>query len=203
MENLGDAAPGARPRDAEGTRQRILVVAKGLFARHGYDGTTVRAVAGAAGVAPNLVTRYFGGKAGLFQAATTVELGVPEILPGPWAELGGRIADRVVARWSSAEDDDPLQMMLRSAGTSEEVAGALGRFLAAQAARPLAAHVRRQRGLTSGQAADVAAAVGALIMGTIMSRYVMRGGPLAAKSDAALRRWLATTIQRLLDTPVC
>lgn len=52
-------------RDAAATRQRILEHAQRQFARHGYAGVAVKGVADAAGVSPNLVTRYFGGKDGL------------------------------------------------------------------------------------------------------------------------------------------
>jgi AcrR family transcriptional regulator len=192
----------ARLRDAGRTRQRILTAARAAFAAHGYDGTTVREVAADADVAPNLITRYFGGKAGLFQAATMVELGVPETLPGPWASLGERIARQVVARWSGAPGDDPLLMMVRSAGSSPEAATALASFFAAQAARPLTLHVQRERECTRRHAEDVAGAVGALIMGTVMARYVMNAGPLAGKGDASLRRWLAVMVQQLLEAPM-
>ena len=88
-----------RRRDARRTRQRILEVAGRHFAEHGFDGTSVRAVAGEAGVAANLINRYFGGKAGLFAAATTIDLQARAALPGPLRALGSRLARRVVERW--------------------------------------------------------------------------------------------------------
>ena len=87
-------------------------------------------------MAPNLVTRYFGGKAEMFAAATTVDLQVPAVLPGPLSELGARIARGVVERWEAADSADPLLMMLRSAGSSPTVAEALGTFFATQASQP-------------------------------------------------------------------
>src|ERR1700746_2119090 len=113
---------GRRPRDARRTRERPLAVAGRHFAEHGYDGTSVRAIATEAGVAANLITRYFGGKAGLFAAATTIDLRVRPILPGPPAALGDRIARGAIQRWESADTADPLLMMLRSAGTSPSAA---------------------------------------------------------------------------------
>ena len=55
---------------------RIRRVALALFAEHGYDGTTVRAIAGAAGVSPGLVIHHYGSKAGLREAidAEVVEI---------------------------------------------------------------------------------------------------------------------------------
>ena len=188
-------------RDAARTRQRLLDVARQHFARHGYDGTSVRAVAADAGVAANLVTRYFGGKAELFATATTVDLQVRAVLPGPPAELGARIARRVVERWEDADAADPLLMMLRSAGSSPSVAEALGSFFAVQASQPLAEHLAASLGCTAEDARARAMSVGALIMGVVTGRYVMPSGPLAQADRASLTAWLADRLQRVLDGP--
>ncbi len=192
---------GAPPRDAERTRRELVHVARSAFARHGYDGTTVRAIAAAAGVAPNLITRYFGGKAGLYRAATAIELDVASILPGPWSTLGHRIARKVVRRWEGVAPEDPLLMMVRSAGTSDEAAQALGRFFDEKAAGPTVAYLVTDLGCTPEAATDRVAAIGALIMGVVTMRYVMRSGPLAAASSAALEAWLGERLQRMLDEP--
>ena len=70
MERGDDAAdnpgPGhGGPRSA-GTRRAILDAARSAFAAHGYDQTTIRGVAAAAGVDASMVMRYFGSKAWLF-----------------------------------------------------------------------------------------------------------------------------------------
>jgi AcrR family transcriptional regulator len=190
-----------RRRDARRTRERILVVAGRHFAQYGYDGTSVRAVAADAGIAPNLITRYFGGKAGLFAAATELRLDVPAVLPGPPDTLGARIAARVVQRWENAEAGDPLLMMLRSAGTSPAAARALADFFAEQAARPLCRHLAESAGCSTEAAANRVAAVQALILGVVTSRYVMPGGPLAEADASCLTAWLGDQLQRLLAGP--
>lgn len=196
------ARPGeGRPRDACRTRQRLVEVAGRHFAEHGYDGTSVRAIATEAGVAANLITRYFGGKAGLFAAATTIDLQVRAAMAGPPATLGDRIANRVVQRWEPADAADPLLMMLRSAGTSPSAAEALAKFFATQASGPLAEHLTATFGCTARDAADRASAVGALILGVVTSRYIMRAGPLADADRASLTAWLGDRLQRLLDGP--
>lgn len=192
---------GRRPRDARRTRERLLDVAGRHFAEHGYDGTSVRAVATEAGVAANLITRYFGGKAGLFAAATTIDLQARALLPGPPQALGDRIARGVVQRWESADTADPLLMMLRSAGTSPSAAEALAKFFATQASAPLAEHLTTTLGCTAHDAADRASAVGALILGVVTSRYIMRTGPLADADRASLTTWLGDRLQRLLSDP--
>ncbi|MEY9524006.1 AcrR family transcriptional regulator [Bradyrhizobium japonicum] len=51
------------------TRREILLTASRLFAENGYAGVSVFEVARAAGVFPNQITYYFGGKDGLFVEA--------------------------------------------------------------------------------------------------------------------------------------
>lgn len=178
-----------------------MEVAGRHFAERGYDGTSVHAIAREAGVAANLITRYFGGKAGLFTAATTIDLQTRAVLPGPPESLGSRLARSVVERWESAGTADPLLMMIRSAGSSPSAAEALREFFAAQASRPLAEHLRISLGCTACDAADRAAAAGALILGVVTSRYIMRTGPLAGADPASLIAWLGERLQRLIDDP--
>ena len=58
-----------RKRNAEATRAAILEAAKAQFGRTGYDLTSLRDIAGEAGVDMALVKRYFGGKEALFTEA--------------------------------------------------------------------------------------------------------------------------------------
>ncbi|MEH1165291.1 TetR family transcriptional regulator [Micromonospora sp. CPCC 205539] len=60
--------PQERQRDPERTRQRILDAAAAEFSAHGYAGARVRAIAARAGVNQQLVSYYFEGKEGLYQA---------------------------------------------------------------------------------------------------------------------------------------
>ena len=201
---MSDAEGGCaepRRRDARRTRDRLVVVAGRHFAQHGYDGASVRAIAADAGVAPNLITRYFGGKAGLFEAATALDIDVPSVLTGPDSELGGRIAGNVVRRWENVDAADPLLMMLRSAGTSPAAAQALGDFFTEQAARPLIGHLARTPDCSPEAAADRVAAIQALILGVVVSRYVMPRGRLAEARAEAVVAWLADAVQRILDGP--
>ena len=61
--------PGSRrTRDRAGKKQALIVAALKLFASKGYDATTTREIAAAAGCAEGLIHRYFSGKAGLLPA---------------------------------------------------------------------------------------------------------------------------------------
>src|SRR5262245_57735090 len=57
-----------KPRAPDDSRNRLLAAAKKLFAVRGFDGVSVRDVVAAAGVNVSLVSYYFGGKQGLYEA---------------------------------------------------------------------------------------------------------------------------------------
>lgn len=58
-----------RRRNAASTKAEILLAAKRAFADLGYSQTGIRHIAALAGVDSALIQRYFGSKAGLFEAA--------------------------------------------------------------------------------------------------------------------------------------
>jgi AcrR family transcriptional regulator len=182
-------------RDAAATKQRILDQARSQFARHGYAGVAVKAVADAAGVSPNLITRYFGGKDGLFLAATRVELPVEQSFDGDRASLGARLAASIVERWFGQGGQDPLLVLQRACGERPEAAEALAGFLDRNSLEPLRRYLR-ESGLDDAAARDRAAAIDAFVLGVSTRRRVLRS---ELGDRAQLEAWLATTIQRLAD----
>ena len=58
----------ARDRQREATRQRILDVARRLFAEYGYDDVPVTEIGREAGVSHSMINVYFGSKSGLLYA---------------------------------------------------------------------------------------------------------------------------------------
>ncbi len=73
MRAMTDRSAGASARAPEGrkaeTQARILGAAIGLFAEFGYDGASITAIAGRAGVSRATIFWHFGDKATLFQEA--------------------------------------------------------------------------------------------------------------------------------------
>jgi AcrR family transcriptional regulator len=54
-------------RPSEVTRERIMKAAERLFAEHGYDGTSIRAIVAKAGVNQAAINYHFDGKDGLYR----------------------------------------------------------------------------------------------------------------------------------------
>lgn len=65
---------GAAFRDGPSTRRRILKAALKAFARHGFDGVSLRAIANEAGVNHQLIGHHFGSKQDLWDAALDARL---------------------------------------------------------------------------------------------------------------------------------
>jgi TetR/AcrR family transcriptional regulator len=61
-------APEERRRDAERTRQALLDAAQAEFGAKGFAGARVGAIAERAAVNPQLISYYFGGKQGIYDA---------------------------------------------------------------------------------------------------------------------------------------
>ncbi len=61
------------------TRENLLIQARALLWAHGYSNVSLRTIASAAGVDVALVSRYFGGKRGLFQATLEGAFDVPDV----------------------------------------------------------------------------------------------------------------------------
>lgn len=115
-----ERAPTIKKRDAVATRAAILAAAHQRFLRESYDSVGLRDIAGDAGVDVALISRYFGGKEGLFRTVV-IEEKRPNVFlePKNVAELPGFLAQLVV---EDADEDRYQRMemfiiMLRSASS--------------------------------------------------------------------------------------
>ena len=84
-----------KARDADRTRQAILHAAQQIFTEKGFAEAGVRDITARAGVNQSLVSRYFGGKLKLFEAALDVALDARLMtdLPKLTDWFGGEVAE--------------------------------------------------------------------------------------------------------------
>ncbi len=184
-----------RPRDADQTRARILAAARHEFTRTGYGGVTVRSIAARAEVAPNLITRYFGGKQGLFAEVADVHLDVDAMFDGPRETLGARMAEAIVRRWTTLGGDDPLLALMRAAGDHPSAAAALTEVLDRESLRPLQARLEAE-GFAPADAAARARSIDVFLVGVTARLRMLADEPI---DPDALRDLIATAVQRLVD----
>jgi len=210
----GDIPGTGGPRSA-GTRRAILDAARSAFAARGYEQTTIRAVAAAAGIDASMVMRYYGSKAGLFAAAATADLQVPDLRAIPAASWGEVLVRYLVERWEDTSRDDELILLLRTAVTSEAVAAQLQEVLSRLLTEPIAALYgpAGDGPAGGGSASDVpagdgraddwgaaerAAFIAAQLLGLALCRYILRQEPLASLPAADVVAAVAPSVQRYL-----
>src|SRR5262245_1171972 len=115
------ARRNTQPRSA-GTRQRILEAARARFSADGYERATIRAVAADAEIDPSMVMRYFGSKEGLFAAAASFDLDLPDLAALPRRERGRRLAQHYLHLWERDPAGGGLAILLRTAATNDSAA---------------------------------------------------------------------------------
>lgn len=190
------APPG--PRDERGVLSaRILGAAREAFAETGWAGTTIRAVARAAGVDPALVYHYFGGKESLLDAATAPPQKWLENVAATWTaprgELGAELLRLMLASWTDEEVGPVLRAVLQTAAheasTREKLRTIVERSLMGVSHLGVDEHDRLVRsGLISSQ-----------IMGLAMMRYVWEIEPVASMTDDEIIAAVAPNLQHYVE----
>ncbi|WP_285248164.1 TetR family transcriptional regulator [Pseudarthrobacter sp. efr-133-R2A-89] len=179
----------------------MLDAARKLFAEHGFDGTSLRQVARAAGVDPAMIHHFFNGKDELF--ALSVELpadpeqvlaGMAESDPGQRAELMVRTVLRL---WESPAQAGLLAFLRGTIGSTARTS-----LLREAVARRV---ISRITASVPGPPEEVALRgnlVATQIVGLMMVRYVVRLEPLASAPAEDVVRLVAPTVQRYLTGPI-
>ncbi|MDP9817011.1 AcrR family transcriptional regulator [Spirilliplanes yamanashiensis] len=187
---------GRRPGNPD-TRESILAAAREAFAERGFDKTSIRAIATAAGVDPALVHHYFGTKDKLFVASMNVPFDprelLPSILAGGAEEAGARFVRVFLGIWDSPAGAAGVALM-RSAVSHDWAARLIREFIATQVLRRVTAGL----GIDPDEATMRASLVASQMAGLAMARYILKFEPLASAPPETLVAAVAPTIQRYL-----
>src|SRR5580704_6941469 len=183
--------PSSRAEQRRRTEARILDAATQVFLSAGYDRTTIRAVASAAGVDAGLVMHYFGSKQELFRRVIDAAP-VPEVSGAP-----GQAAEQILAGLASRLADEPVASLalLRSMLTNPEAASAASDGIAryqAQIAQAIPADDADLR----------AAIISAITLGIMVSRHLIKSGELATADPAHVIRLLRPCMLSLTAQPL-
>jgi AcrR family transcriptional regulator len=192
--------PSARrsgPRGPEADlRSVILDAARPLFAERGYRETTMRAVAGAAGVDVALVAYYFGNKEGLFTESMNIPVHPQELIAHAFAEgpeaAGPRLVEMFLGLFESPATGPALIGMLRSAVGHESTRKAFSEFVAT-------AILRHYEELLPGpDSRRRMMLVGSQLIGMAMLRFVLRIEPMVERPRDQVVTDLGAAVQRHL-----
>lgn len=169
-----------KTRDAEATRATILATARAQFGADGFERTTIRSIAAAAGVDPALVMHYFGNKAELFAAASELDVAFPDLAGVPPDRIADVLVPLFVEVWGPQGSFLPL---LRAAATNRAAADKLLGVFVEKVTPALMA-------VTPDRPAERAALVGSQVIGIAVARNVLGVPPLVHMDDATLIEWL-------------
>jgi AcrR family transcriptional regulator len=182
--------PSSRAEQRRRTEARILDAAARIFAAAGYERTTIRAVASAAGVDAGLVMHYFGSKQELFRRVLDAAP-VPEISGPPeqateqiLAALADRLANEPVASLT----------MLRSMLTNPEAASVASVAIARYQAEIAQA-------IPADDASLRAAIISAITLGITVSRHLIKSDELASADPAEVISLLRPCMTSLAAQP--
>lgn len=193
--------PRTKSADAPAARDRILAAAREEFSERGYDKTSMRGIAKAAGVDSALVHHYFGTKEQMFEAAVEVAfspvLSVRDsVLEGPLDGVGERLTRTIFGFWENPTTRKPLLAVVRSAVNHEAAAAVFRRLVATQ----LLYRIARRLDLPDAELrAELAAAQ---LVGVAMLRYVIKVEPLASADPEQIIRRVAPVVQAHLTAPL-
>lgn len=187
---------GRRP-GAPDTRQHIVAVARRAFGERGYDATSLRSIATAAGVDPGLLIHYFGSKRGVFLAALEVTIR-PSALFEDLKGLSSRhIAEHIVRRYLTllerSEPRDVVMGLVRSAVSNEQAADMLRELLLHQVLTSLLPLIEQP------DATMRASLIVAQLVGIAMLKYVVRAETVVRATNAELVALVSPAIEQYLE----
>ena len=168
---------GRRPGNPD-TRTEITATARRLFADFGYEKTSVRDIATAAGVDPAMIRHYFGSKAELFRSTVGWPFDTDglaaRIITGDRDELGARLTRVFLQAWDHPDSRAPLLAILRGAATHEESTTLVRQFIQGQLYPQLA---KPLKGSDTELRIDLAMAQ---LLGIAYLRHVLHVEPIAS-----------------------
>lgn len=189
---------GRRPGSPD-TRAAILAAARERFAAEGFAGTTIRGVAGDAGVDPALVHHYFGTKDDLFLAALALPVDPRKLLADAITGPATEAAEPLLRTFLSIWDDQELQPGL--VATARRILEPGGDKLIREGFLPVVL-LPVGEGLGIDHPELRMPLVASQVIGLILARYLLRVEPIASLAPDELVAIYGPTIQRYLTGPL-
>ena len=184
-----------RPRNAAATRIAILGAALERFLSDGYDQVGLRAIAADAGVDPALISRYFGGKEGLFaEVLASTSKDPMRVLAGDRATFGVRVATAMLGPAAECSPRRMAFIQLATRSSASPVASKLvRRHIENQFIVPFAAWIGGER------ATEKAWLTASVLLGLGMMGGIQCAGPRPGeKTEDAIER-VAALLQAIVD----
>lgn len=191
---------GRRPGNPD-TKDAIQRAATTLFAANGFNSTSMRQIAAAAGVDPALIHHYFTSKEQLFlatvQVSVDIKAKIAEVLAEDPAHFGTALVTSFVNVWDS--DDGPAMVAAFRTAFADPGSSVLVRdFISTAVLGTLVGALH----LAPDEAPRRAGLIASQMLGLAVGRYLLAIPPLAAMSARDVIDAIGPTIQRYLTGPL-
>lgn len=176
----------------------VLDAARAAYARRGYVGTTLKGVAAAAGVAPDVVRRYYDSRETLFAAAMRLPFdpatSVAQLLAPGIDGLGERMVRVTLRMLDDPETRDQLAAMVRDGAGASQATASLREFLESAVVDRVVAAL----GVPDARMRVTLAT--SYLVGIAVTRYVLRTEPIASATEDEIVALVAPAVQAALTT---
>jgi AcrR family transcriptional regulator len=178
-------------------RDAVLDAARAAFHARGYVRTSMKGVAAAAGVAPEVVNRYWNSKESLFAAAMKLPFdpasAVPELVAPGLDGMGERLTRATLDLLADEDSRNDFIALFQAGASATKAARGMQDFIE----RSFVDRLVRTLGVPDARL-RVNLIVSYLI-GIGTTRYVVRLEPVASMPEDDLVKLVAPTIQNWLD----
>lgn len=181
-----------RETKSDRTRSAILEAAREIFAKEGYERTTIRDIAAAASIDPAMVIRYFHSKEELFGRIADFNLRLPDPAGIDRDRIGEALITHFLNIWEGDNAVPGLVVMIRSAASNEFAAQKVHEIFSGQVLPMLTSigdpeDAQNRAGLVASQ-----------LIGLAFGRYVIKFAPVVGLSRERIIRDVGATIQAYL-----
>jgi AcrR family transcriptional regulator len=182
-----------RQQQLDDVSRVVLDAARAAYARRGYVGTTLKGVAAAAGVAPDVMQRYYRNREQLFAAAMRLPFdpatSVAQLLAPGIDGMGERLVRVTLRMLDDPETRDQLAEMVRDGAGASKATASLREFLES-------AVVDRVVSVLGVPDARMRVSLAtSYLVGIAASRYVLQIEPLASATEDEIVALVAPAIQ--------
>ena len=185
------------PTNPDDVKRLVADAARAVYDRQGYLDITVKGVAAAAGMAPDMVRRYYNSREDLFAAALRLPFepasAITRLLAPGVEGLAERLVRTTLHMLSEPETREQIALMVRDGVSAAKVAASLREFLESLIIDRVAAVL----GVPDARMRVTLAT--SYVVGVATTRYVMNMEPLASASEDEVVRLVTPAVQTALS----
>ncbi|HRY09647.1 MAG: TetR family transcriptional regulator [Actinobacteria bacterium] len=178
-------------------RDAVLDAARAAFHARGYVRTSMKGVAAAAGVAPEVVNRYWNSKESLFAAAMQLPFdpasAMPQLVAPGLDGMGERLTRATLDMLADEQTRNDFIALFQAGASATKAARGMQDFIE----RSMVDRLVRVLGVPDARLR--VNLIMAYLMGIATTRYIVRLEPVASMPEDDLVRLVAPTIQNWLD----